>query len=301
MSSLLCYLLISFLKTTNTPSGSTSSTCAASSVQTHHLIILHRGWCVSSGGLKLVYKVYIKLKVDFPWYSAEVHRAEAFLERLLTAAQLPPQSPELFCTVQTATVQERRPAADLNSWIYFLTFQNKFVITPSILFICASCRERILMTWRQTTGRGIKFYCSCCYKILHFAHLKKIKWNLQQNKCAAILTSPSEQEYLKFLLSLLLKRLYGTLEGTWTQERNAKGNVYVLRHLVNNHLRCHIMAHLQRIFSVKRVKHSHGTVTFTKEWKLGLNLLYLFAKLLKQLLAQLKTAHFVRLFTHGGL
>lgn len=119
--------------------------CCEQCANTHHLIILHRGWCASSGGLKLVYKVYIKLKVDFPWYSAEVHGAEAFLEQLMTAAQLPPQSPELFCTVQTATVQERRPAADLNSWINFLTFQNKFVITPFHTFhLCQLLRTNFI-------------------------------------------------------------------------------------------------------------------------------------------------------------
>lgn len=55
---------------------------------------------MNSGGLKLVYIVYIRLKMDFPWYAAEVHGAEAFLERRLTAAQLPPQSAELFRQLQ---------------------------------------------------------------------------------------------------------------------------------------------------------------------------------------------------------
>lgn len=38
--------------------------------------------------------------MDFPWYAAEVHGAEAFLEWRLTAAQLPPQSAELFRQLQ---------------------------------------------------------------------------------------------------------------------------------------------------------------------------------------------------------
>lgn len=38
------------------------------------------------------------------------------------------------------------------------------------------------------------------------------------------------------------------------KKRNVNENMYFLRHLVNNHLRCHIMAHLQRIFSVKGAK-----------------------------------------------
>lgn len=47
------------------------------------------------------------------------------------------------------------------------------------------------------------------------------------------------------------------------KKRNMKENMYFLRHLVNNHLRCHIMAHLQRMFSDKGIKLSTHSVTFT--------------------------------------
>lgn len=76
--------------------------CARTHAHTTRLSA-HRGCRASSGGLKLAYKACIKLKMDFPCYSAAVHRAEAFLsvpqlcrlERYLMAAELPPQSAEL--------------------------------------------------------------------------------------------------------------------------------------------------------------------------------------------------------------
>lgn len=98
---LLCCViyLFHFKKNTTTPSRSPSlHVCRVQCANTRHLTVLHPESgvcvCVSSGGLKLVYKVSIRLKVDFPWYSADVHGAQAFLGCCLAAAPLPPQSAE---------------------------------------------------------------------------------------------------------------------------------------------------------------------------------------------------------------
>lgn len=191
--------------------------CVVSSVQTHTvwLSCTKRLVCELWRTETCLYSVY-KVENGFPLVCCRSARGWGFPWVAFDSCTA---SSTISWTVQTVTVQEQRPAANVRAAGFTLTFLNKFVITPSVLFLCVRRQERILMTWWQTTGRRIKSYVSCCYKILHFGQLKKFEWNLQQNTRAVILISGFVQEYLQFLLLLLLRRLYGATEGTWTQKR----------------------------------------------------------------------------------
>lgn len=69
----------------------------------------NKGWCASSGGLKPVYKGCIKLKMDFPWYSAALR---SFCNWSF---------PERATTLQTQVVFEGCRASSTISWTLYST------------------------------------------------------------------------------------------------------------------------------------------------------------------------------------
>lgn len=86
----------------------------------------NKGCCVSSGGLKPVYKGCIKLKMDFPWYSAALQSFcnWSFPKRATTlqtwvvfeGCRASSTISWTLCTVQKATVQKASGSRPRSSW-----------------------------------------------------------------------------------------------------------------------------------------------------------------------------------------